>query len=266
MDLETFTAVAEAAWDEVPEAYKEGIDGLVISRKAERHPTLPDIYTLGYCDTESYLSDFVSPETTRSTIRLYYGSFRRLAKMDPDFDWEAEIYETVQHEIRHHLEWLAGEDQLGGVDYAMDEAFKRREGQDFDPWFYQHGDPMGRGVYVVEDMVFLEQEWRPDAYPAGGTLELRWQGTDYRLAAPEDLGDLHFVLLEGILEPPPWFELVLVRRRSWWDDAKRLFTSSRPRLLHSEARVEAVSDDAPPPPPDGDSDAGASDPDPATGV
>ena len=245
MDLKTFTRIAEAAWEEVPEQYKEGIDGLVISRKAERHPTLPDIYTLGYCDTESYLSEWVSPETTRSTIRLYYGSFRQLARLDPDFDWEAEIYETVQHEIKHHLEWLAGEDQLGGVDYAMDEAFKRREGMDFDPWFYQHGEPMGRGVYVVEDMVFLEREWDPRDSPAGDELPVRWQGADYDVRVPEELGDLHFVLLEGIVAPPPWFELVLVRRRGWLDGARRLFSSARPRVLHSEARVRRREDPDP---------------------
>lgn len=247
MDLKTFTAVAEAAWGEVPEQFREGIDGLVIDPGTEPHPDLPDIYTLGYCDTESYLSEWVSPETTRSIIRLYYGSFRALSRLDPDFDWEAEIHETVQHEIRHHLEWLAGEDQLGGVDYAMDEAFKRREGQDFDPWFYQHGETMGRGVYVVEDMVFLEEEWPPEEYPAGGELTVRWQGTEYRLPAPEELGDIHFVLLEGIVEPPPpWFELVLIRRRNWWDDAKRLFSSSRPRVHHSRASVTPVpSEDAP---------------------
>lgn len=242
MDLDTFSARAEAAFDEVPAQYKEGIDGLIIDPAAEPHPTLPHIYTLGYCDTESYLSDWVSAETTRSTIRLYYGSFRELASMNPDFDWEAEIHETVQHEIRHHLEWLAGEDQLGGVDYAMDESFKRREGEDFDPWFFQHGEPMGRGVYVVEDMVFLEREWTPGDSPPGGEMRVRWQGVDYGVPVPEGDADLHFVLLHGITTPPPWFELVLVKRRGWLDGARRLLSGRRPRVLHSEAEVRRLQD------------------------
>jgi hypothetical protein len=246
MDLDTFTARAEAAYEEVPEQYKEGIDGLVIDPATERHPSLPDIFTLGYCDTESYLSEWVGPDTTRSTIRLFYGSFRALASRNPDFDWEAEIYETVQHEIKHHLEWLAGEDQLGGVDYAMDEAFKRQQGLDFDPWFFQHGDPMGRGVYVVEDMVFLEQEWDPARPPAGKEMTVRWQGTDYAVPTPDELGDLHFMLLEGIVAPPPWFELVLVRRRSWLDGARRLLSSQAPRILYSRARIRVGQDPDPP--------------------
>ncbi|MDT8341208.1 MAG: metallopeptidase family protein [Longimicrobiales bacterium] len=245
MDLKTFTVVAEAAFEAVPEAYREGIDGLVIERRAEPHPSLPGIYTLGLCDTESYHSDYVSAETTRSRVILYWGSFRALARRDPDFDWEAEIHETVQHEIKHHLEWLAGEDSLGGVDYAMDEAFKRGEGLDFDPWFYQHGEPMGRGVYVVEDMVFLEQDWSGADFEAAEDVAVRWAGAEYRLPRPEALGDVHFVLLYGIQDPPPWFELVLLRRRSWWEDARRLFSTSRPRVLHSEAEVRRGA--SPPP-------------------
>jgi predicted Zn-dependent protease with MMP-like domain len=240
MNYRQFQEAAQAAFAEVPDEYREGIDGLVIERRAERHPTLPDIYTLGMCDTESYLSDFVSAETTRSRILLYYGSFKALARMDRDFDWEAEIHETVQHEIRHHLETLAGEDALEDVDYAMDESFKRGQGLDYDPWFYQRGMPMGRGVYVVEDQVFLEQEWAAPDFERQAHLTVRWGGVDHRLPPPPELGDIHFVLLHGIQEPPPWIELVLVRRRNWLDDARRLFSSSRPRVLHSEAQVQPV--------------------------
>jgi len=237
MDLKRFTAAAQTAYDEIPEEYKAGIDGLVIERRADRHPTLRDIYTLGMCDTESYLSDWVGPDTTRSRVILYYGSFRAMAQLDPDFDWEAEIHETVQHEVRHHLEALSGEDALDEVDYAMDESFKRGQGLDFDPWFWQSGMPMGRGVHVVEDQVFLDQEWSGADFDAAEEIRVRWRGSEYRIPRPDELGDLHFVLLRGMADPPPWFELVLVRKRSWWEDARRLFSTSRPRVLQSEAEV-----------------------------
>ena len=99
MKYSEFERIALDAFEAVPEQYREGIDGLVVSRETVAHPTLPDIYTLGHCDTESYPSDFVGPDTTRSVVILYYGSFKNLARKDPDFDWEAEIHETVQHEI-----------------------------------------------------------------------------------------------------------------------------------------------------------------------
>ena len=135
MDLKRFTASAQAAFDEIPEEYRDGIDGLVIERRADRHPTLRDIYTLGMCDTESYVSEWVGPDTTRSRIILYYGSFRALARMDPDFDWEAEIHETVQHEVKHHLEaefgsfqqarWVAEDGLRRIADILEPAAFER---------------------------------------------------------------------------------------------------------------------------------------------
>jgi predicted Zn-dependent protease with MMP-like domain len=147
LKFKDFERVAQEAFEAVPEQFREGVDGLVVSRESLPHPRLRDVYTLGHCDTESFPSDWVGPETTRSVVVLYYGSFRNLARLDPEFDWDAEIHETVQHEVRHHLESLADEDQRGGVDYAMDEDFKRDEGDDFDPWYYQHGESAGSGVY-----------------------------------------------------------------------------------------------------------------------
>ena len=240
MKYADFEKLAQQAFDEVPERYREGIDALVVSRETVRHPRLKDIYTLGHCDTESYLSDFVGPDTTRSVVTLYFGSFQNLARLDPEFDWEAEVHDTVEHEIRHHLESLADEDQLGGVDYAMDEDFKRGEGEEFDPWYYQQGEKAGKGVYVVEDHVFIEQEWSAAEFERADGLVFRWRGRDYRVPRLDELGDIHFVDVLGVDKAPPILELVLVRRRTWWEDARRLFGSSRPVVLESEARASAV--------------------------
>ncbi|NIW37520.1 MAG: hypothetical protein GWN32_13700, partial [Gemmatimonadetes bacterium] len=83
-----FERAARRAFEEIPDEYLEGIDGLTVSREAPAHPTLPGIYTLGECLTEEHLSDYGSPETTRSVIALYWGSFRALSRRNPDFDWE----------------------------------------------------------------------------------------------------------------------------------------------------------------------------------
>lgn len=247
MDLDTFERVARRAFEAIPSEYREGIDGLVISPDAEPHPTLPEIYTLGYCDTEAYPSDWAGPETVRSVIRLYHGSFQKLAALDPDFDWEAEIHETVEHEVRHHLEWLAGQDQLGDVDYAMDESFKRGQGLEWDPWYYQRGEPVGHGAFVVEDQVYVEQEWTTDDFEGASALEFWWRGGWYAVEPPDELGDLHFIWITGGVETPPRFlELVLVRKRTWWEGARQLFSSSPLRILESEAVARAL-----PPPPDG---------------
>jgi hypothetical protein len=240
MKYADFERLAQKAFEEIPERYREGVDALVVSRETVRHPRLKDIYTLGHCDTEAYPSDWVGPDTMRSVVTLYFGSFQNLARLDPEFDWEAEVYETVEHEIRHHLESLASEDQLGGVDYAMDEDFKRGEGEDFDPWYYQQGEASGKGVYVVEDHVFIEQEWGAAEFDAAESLAFRWRGRSYRLPRPTELGDIHFVEVAGVENAPPIFELVLVRKRTWWEDARRLFGSSRPAVLESLGEATAA--------------------------
>jgi hypothetical protein len=242
LKFQDFERVAGEAFAAIPESYREGVDGLVVSRESVPHPTLPDVFTLGHCDTESYPSDWTGPDTMRSVVVLYYGSFRNLARLDPQFDWEAEIYETVEHEVRHHLESLANQDQLGGVDYAMDEDFKRAEGLDWDPWYYQRGELAGQGIFVVEDHVFVEQVLSEAELARSERIRFRWREHEYQVVPPKSLGELHFVLVEGVEDAPPLLELVLVRRRSWWEDVKRLVGASRPSVLESTARAERVED------------------------
>jgi hypothetical protein len=147
----------------------------------------------------------------------------------------------VEHEIRHHLESLANEDRLGGVDYALDEDYKRDDGLDFDPWYYQKGDLGGRGVFVVEDRVFIEQEWSGADFDGVEEIEFEWNGRTYRIPRPESLGDVHYVLIHGVEKAPAVLEVVLVRKRSWWEDVKRLAGASRPVVIESEAVAEPVS-------------------------
>jgi hypothetical protein len=126
--FEAFEERAWEDWERIPEDYKHGVDGLLIERDAKPHPELRDIYTLGECTTEAYPSDFGGPDTIRSYVVLYYGSFLRLSRLDPDFDWEEEIWETLTHELRHHVESLAGEDALIQDDVEVSQHFPRREG------------------------------------------------------------------------------------------------------------------------------------------
>ena len=107
MEFKDFERHARRIFREIPDVYRQGIDGLTVSRDAPEHPDHPGVYTLGHCLTEEHLSDYGSPDTTRSVIALYWGSFSALAAQNPDFEWEEEIWETLTHELRHHLESLA---------------------------------------------------------------------------------------------------------------------------------------------------------------
>ncbi len=237
MDFREFERLARWAFEEIPDEYRSGIDGLTVSREALAHPTLPEVYTLGQCLTEEHPSDYGSPETVRSILALYWGSFQALAALDPDFDWEGETWETLTHELRHHLESLAGDDALEGVDYAADEMFKRQDGLAFDPWYYQHGEDVGGGVYVVEGDHYLEQVWRVDEFERATHVEFTWRGSGYRIPRPLELGDIHFVWVHGIDEEDA-LQLVIVRKRSWREDLKGLLGTSPPVILESEGEAE----------------------------
>ena len=241
MDFASFERAAREAFDDIPEEYKHGVDGLVVSREAPAHPTLPHVHTLGECLTEDHPSDFGGPDTTRSVIALYWGSFRAVAQRDEHFDWEGELWETLTHELRHHLESLAREDALEGVDYASDQTFQRDEGLDFDPWYYQHGDDLGGDVFDVEGALYIEQVWSPEDFAAVDAVDFHWAGRLHRIARPEALGDVHFVWLEGLEGQQGSVELVLVRRRRWWEGFAGLLGRGRREVLESRAVAEPVA-------------------------
>jgi hypothetical protein len=240
VDFAEFERRARSAFEEIPESYREGVDGLTVTRDAPGHPELPGVFTLGECVTEEHLSDFGGPDTTRSVIALHWGSFRSLAEENPDFDWDDEIWETLTHELRHHLESLAGDAALEGVDYAADESFKRFAGETFDPWYYQHGEEVGDEVFQAERTRYFEQTWSESDYLDVGSLSLEWGGRHYSVQKPDRLGDVHFVLVEGLELGDESVEIVLVRRRTWWQEVKRAVGTSGLVILQSEAVAEPV--------------------------
>lgn len=244
MRFQDFERYAREAFKEIPEEYREGVDGLTVLRETSVHPTLPDIYTLGHCLTEEHPSDFGGPDTTRSLIALYWGSFRELAEQNADFDWEGEVWETLTHELRHHLESLAGDDALEHVDYAADELFKRLDGLDFDPWYYQYGEDLGGGVYVVEGGHYLQQVWTPRDLERAKAIDFAWRGVAYRIQRPVELGDVNFVEVRGPDLTDEALELVLIPKRGWREGWKGLLGASPAVVvLESEAvagRVEPI--------------------------
>ncbi|HUG41808.1 MAG TPA: hypothetical protein VMM12_15065 [Longimicrobiales bacterium] len=239
MDFAEFERRATQVWEEIPDVYRSGVDGLVLQRSSQPHPTLPEIFTLGECLTESYPSEWGGPDTTRSVLVLYYGSFRRLAELDPDFDWRYEIWETVTHELRHHLESLATEDALEDVDYAVDENFKRLQGDPFDPFFYRAGEPRAPGVYEADRDVFIERVFRAGGDP-GATLAFDWQGATYAVPLPAELGDVTFIqVIDGVDTGPRELCLVLVRKPGALEAVRRWLRREPLEIREAEATARA---------------------------
>jgi hypothetical protein len=117
MDIDRFTAVADRLMGQVPPPILEGLNGgVTIRRRAMRRPDdPPGIYILGEYVTDEFLGCYVV---------LYYGSFRALFADEPDESWEREIWDTIRHELRHHVEGRAGVVDLDLEDEADLERFQ----------------------------------------------------------------------------------------------------------------------------------------------
>jgi hypothetical protein len=59
------------------------------------------------------MGEYIEDPGLGSIIVLYYGSFAEELEDASEDQWIEEIEETVLHELRHHVESLAGVDYLG---------------------------------------------------------------------------------------------------------------------------------------------------------
>jgi predicted Zn-dependent protease with MMP-like domain len=239
MTFAEFERRAHEVFDEIPPEYREGVDGLVVERRAVAHPELPEVYTLGECLTETYPTEWGGAGEVRSFVALYYGSFLRLSRLQEGWDWEEEIWETVTHEVRHHLESLALDDELEVRDYADDQNFARREGVEFEPFFFRSGEPLGPGAWEAGGDVFLECEVGAERARSGAPVELEWEGRPLALPLPSPLGDVHFVTLEDVPTPKGELIVVLVRRRGMWESLRSALSGRAPEVLESFVSIGA---------------------------
>jgi hypothetical protein len=60
-------------------------------------------------------------------INIYYGSFVAVARHDAHFDWEAQLWETLTHELQHHLESQANDQSLILWDKQQLEQFRAQK-------------------------------------------------------------------------------------------------------------------------------------------
>jgi hypothetical protein len=213
MRLSDFQAMVTKMAAELPREYFAGVAAVDVSEKAVPHPTRPEIYTLGECipiPTGPEAGD----EGVQSRIILYYGSFKSLSRIEQGFDWRGEAWETLTHELRHHLEWRARKRDLESFDRAAEQNFARQDLEPFDPLFYLDGESEAPGWYQVDDDRFHERIVR--AVPP--VVEFAWHGNSYRVAVPQHVTLPAFLTIEGVDDPPPG-ELVLVLRRKprVWD-------------------------------------------------
>jgi hypothetical protein len=227
MKIGAFQQMVDALVDDVPAEYLEGLAAVDVSPRALPHPVHADVYTMGECVPIHGDGDEVL-----SRVVIYYGSFQALAREREGFDWRQETWDTLLHELRHHLEWRAETEDLEAYDWAADQGFARAEGRPFDPLFYEAGERIASGIYRVEDDVFVDR--LVSQLPSETDLE--WHGRRYRIPVPH--AGLPLFLTVDALRHPPSGDVVLVfrRRPRFWD----LFRRPAPV---TERRVEAVHEE-----------------------
>jgi Zincin-like metallopeptidase len=207
MRLADFELMIRRLCEEVPSQFLEGVAEVVVSPRTVPHPDRPEIFTLGEC-VPLPIEVGSGVEGVQSRIVLYHGSFAALAQSQTGFEWRREAWETLTHELRHHLEWRARAPDLEDFDWAVEHNFARHDGEPFDPTFFLSGEVKPDGTYQVEDDVFIDQIVR--SLPSAVTFT--WRGRSYDVSLPEGAELPCFLSLDGVADPPDG-ELVLVLRR-----------------------------------------------------
>jgi hypothetical protein len=231
MRLADFEAMVRRMADEVPAEFTEGIAEVVVSPRAVPHPERDEAFTLGEC-IPLPTAGGEGAEAVQSRVVLYHGSFAALARLTPGFDWRTEAWETLTHELRHHLEWRARAPALERLDWAVEQNFARQDGERFDPAFYLQGEPLREDAWKVDDDVFLDRE----IVALEPEVEVLWSGRRYRVSVPGEATLPAFLTVEGVTDPPDG-DLVLVLRRR-----PGLLALLRPSRVFQQA-VRAVAAD-----------------------
>lgn len=177
MDFDAFDALAAEMWGHIPPPFREGVQALIIHVDPKPDPLNTGVFLMGECAVDESVA-MIPDVPLHSNIHIYHGSFTQIALKEPGFPWEDELWETLTHELRHHLEWRAGVDYLGDEDDLQLENLARLDGRPFTLDYHRRGAPLDEGVYTLDGDLFIEAGIEHKAWPdlRREGLEVEWQG------------------------------------------------------------------------------------------
>jgi hypothetical protein len=118
LSFDEFARLADRVVDEIPPRLcRELNGGFVVLPEAKRDGEL------------LILGEYVLDEWLGRRVVLYYGSFAELLGGSPVRVWARELRRTVRHELRHHLESLAGVDYLAREDQKLLARLEEQRGR-----------------------------------------------------------------------------------------------------------------------------------------
>jgi hypothetical protein len=106
MTIDEMQDVLDELAEELPEVFYKDLNGGIVllpDAKESEYSRKNDLYTLGEYHHGGAMGNY---------IKIYYGSFERLFGHLSDEDMKKQLRKTLRHEFRHHIETLAGEDDL----------------------------------------------------------------------------------------------------------------------------------------------------------
>jgi hypothetical protein len=193
-----FERRAREAFAAIPKEFTEDVEDVLVHRDVKRHPQIPDVVTLGECEA-SPLTALTDAGVVRSIVHLWYGSFVDLARRDATFDVDAELVETIEHEVKHHLEDKGGTRALEDEDDLFDAHARFLEGLPVPAGWYRQGELLEPGVWAVEGDLFVEVRLRAKELleRRGTTLSMKVLGEPLEIEIPSDASPGGRVTIEG---------------------------------------------------------------------
>lgn len=224
MRFDDFRDLVERLKRDIPQEFGSGVADIEVSPKTVPDPVHRGVYTLGECVPLTWTGNGAD---LHSRIVLFYGSFDALARQQPAFDWRSEAWDTLTHELRHHLEFRAHVDALEAYDWAAEQNFARHEGKTFDPLFYRSGQRVAEGVYKVDEDVFVERTW---GVGSGEWVEFAWHGRRYR-APVAGIEPPALLTLDGLADEPAGGAVLVLSKRLSLRDLWRRAAITQKRVL-----------------------------------
>jgi hypothetical protein len=136
------TMLDEIAAEFPPEFFTELNGGIILLPEARHNDEYPDsdLYTLGMYHRGGGLGRYIS---------IYYGSFMRVHGYLSADKIKEQLRSTVRHEFRHHIESLAGNDDLERLDKQYVDDYMN--GEDVDDEDYDEDEDVDDEDFDDED-------------------------------------------------------------------------------------------------------------------
>ncbi|MFN3265673.1 MAG: metallopeptidase family protein [Deinococcales bacterium] len=111
----------------IPERFMKNLQGIHCFPEIKHSPEQRGLVRMGEYLDPGFESFMAAGVHIGRHINIYYGSFVAVARYNPDFDWEEQLWETLTHELQHHLESQANDQSLIEWDKQQLEKFRAQQ-------------------------------------------------------------------------------------------------------------------------------------------